>query len=83
MEETKLNARLEVRLYPEQLKQLKDEAKQKNTSVGNLVREAIDQRYQVSKVEKMDAVNQLAKINAPVADWEQMKKEILARESKA
>lgn len=78
----KLTARLEVRLYPEQLEQLKDEAKQKNTSVGNLVREAIDQRYQVSKEEKMQAVNQLAKVNAPVADWEQMKKEIFTRKNK-
>ena len=76
MQDKKLDARLEIRLHPEQLKKLKDEAAEKNTSVGNLVREAIDQHYEVSTEEKLKAVQQMANINAPVTNWEQMKKEI-------
>ena len=72
----KLDARLEIRLYPQQLQKLKEEAAQKRTSVGNIVREAIDQRYQVSTEDKLKAVQKLAAINAPVTDWEQMKREI-------
>jgi len=58
------------------LKKLKDEAAAKNTSVGDLVREAIDQRYKVSRHDKLRAVEQMANINAPVTNWQQMKKEI-------
>jgi uncharacterized protein (DUF1778 family) len=76
MQDKKLDARLEIRLHPEQLQKLKDEAAAKNTSVGNLVREAIDQHYQVSREDKLKAVQQMAQINAPVTNWEQMKKEI-------
>ena len=76
MRDKKLAARLEIRLHPEQLQNLKAEAAAKNTSVGNLVREAIAQRYAVSRDEKLKAVQQMANINAPVADWKQMKKEI-------
>ncbi len=76
MRDEKLNERLEIRLYPEQLKKLKEEAAAKNTSVGELVREAIDKRYEVSRDDRLKAVQQMAGINAPVADWEQMKKEI-------
>jgi uncharacterized protein (DUF1778 family) len=76
MQDKKLDARLEIRLHPEQLQKLKDEAAAKNTSVGNLVREAIDQHYQVSREDKLKTVQQMAQINAPVTNWEQMKKEI-------
>ncbi len=78
MRDKKLDARLEIRLYPEQLKKLKDEAAAKNTSIGELVREAIDERYEVSCEDKLKAVQQMANINAPVTNWEQMKKEIEA-----
>lgn len=76
MRDKKLEARLEIRLHPEQLQKLKDEAAAKNISVGNIVREAIAQRYAVSRDEKLKAVQQMAEINAPVTDWKQMKKEI-------
>ena len=69
LQDKKLDARLEIRLHPEQLKKLKDEAA--GTSVGNLVREAIDQHYEVSREEKLKAVQQMANINAPVTNWEQ------------
>lgn len=78
MRNKKLDARLEIRLDPEQLNRLKKEAAAKNTSVGELVREAIEQRYTVSRDDKLKAVQEMANINAPVSNWEQMKKEIEA-----
>ncbi len=74
----KKSARLEIRLYPEQLKKLKDEAAANSISVGELVREAIDQRYAVSRDERLKAVEKMAGLDAPVTVWEQMKKEIEA-----
>jgi len=71
-----LHARLEIRLDPEYLAKLKAEAKEKNTSVGSLVRESIENRYQITNEDRIKAVEKMATINAPVADWEQMKKEI-------
>lgn len=72
----KLEARLEIRVYPKQLKKLREEAKNKGTSIGNIIREAIDQRYQVSGEDKLKAVQKMAGINGPVSDWDQMKHEI-------
>lgn len=76
MVEKKLNARLEVRLRAEQLEKLQKEAQEKNISLGSLVREAIDFRYQATMANKLRAVEELAKMSAPVSSWEQMKREI-------
>ena len=73
---SKLDKRLEIRLYPEQLQKLKEEAEAKNTSVGELVREAIEHRYEVSVKDKLEALQMMSSINAPVSAWEEMKKEI-------
>jgi len=78
MEDQKLKARLEIRLQPEQLRKLKEEAAKKNSSVGSIVREAIDNHYKVSTKDKLAAVKKLSGLHAPVKDWEDMKKEIEA-----
>jgi len=76
--ENRLDARLEIRLLPEKLQILKDEAARKNTSVGCIVREAIDSYCAVSTEEKLAAVRKLAELKAPVTAWDKMKKEIVA-----
>ncbi len=78
MGEKKLGARLEIRLHPDQLEKLKKEAAEKKKSVGSIVREVIELRYEVSEEDRLKAVQQISGLNAPVADWEQMKKEIEA-----
>ena len=78
MSDKRLQARLEIRLHPEKLQMLKDEAAKKNTSVGGIVREAIDSYCAVSAEQKLDAVKKLAEIKAPAATWNKMKKEIEA-----
>jgi uncharacterized protein (DUF1778 family) len=82
MRDKKLEARLEVRLDPDQLDKLKKEAAEKNISVGSLVREAIDLRYTISREDKLRAVQQLADLDAPVTKWEVIKKEIAAEYKK-
>ncbi len=78
MSEKRLDARLEIRLLPEKLQMLKDEAARKNTSVGSIVREAIDSYCAVSAEEKLAAVRKLSELKAPVNAWDKMKKEIEA-----
>lgn len=78
MPENRLEARLEIRLLPEKLQMLKDEAARKKTSVGGIVREAIDSYCAVSPEEKLAAVRKLAGLKAPVTDWDKMKQEIAA-----
>ncbi len=78
MADNRLDARLEIRLLPEKLQMLKDEAAKKNTSVGGIVREAIDSYCAVSAEEKLAAVKKLAELKAPVTTWDEMKKEIEA-----
>ncbi len=76
MDQHKLEARLEIRLASEQLKKLKEEAKARDTSVGSLVREAIDLRYDVTVDQKLEAIKKLAAMEAPVSSWDEMKNEI-------
>ena len=78
MQEDRLDARLEIRLHPEKLLMLKEEAAKKKISVGSMVREAIDSYCAVSAAERLAAVNKLAALSAPVTDWDKMKKEIEA-----
>jgi hypothetical protein len=78
MTDKNLEARLEIRLSASQLQKLKDEAKRKNTSVGELVREAIGRQYEISVEEKLNALKKMAEMQEPVSDWETLKKEIEA-----
>ncbi len=78
MPEKRLESRLEIRLQPEKLQMLKDEAARKNTSVGGIVREAIESYCAVSAEEKLEAVRKLAELKAPAANWDDMKREIEA-----
>lgn len=74
-----LNKRVEIRIDEERLKILEEEARRRHKSVSNLVREAIDAKYQVREsriAKKLKAVEELARINAPAPLWEQVEEEI-------
>jgi predicted transcriptional regulator len=71
-----LTKRVQVLLDPFQYQRLDEIARQRNRSVGALIREAIDQVYLQSAVdERLEAVRALAAMQLPVADWEQMEQE--------
>jgi hypothetical protein len=67
---------LEVQLPPRTLQLLRQEAERREMSVADLVREAIDLLLAQDKQARMQAAEALCQVEAPVADWEQMKREI-------
>jgi len=71
-----LTKRVQVLLDPFQYQRLDELARQRNRSMGALIREAIDHVYLQSAVEeRLGAVRALAAMELPVADWEQMERE--------
>ena len=71
-----LTKRVQVLLDPFQYQRLDEIARQRNRSVGALIREAIDRVYlQNGMAERLEAVRALAAMQLPVAGWEQMERE--------
>ncbi len=68
--------RLEIRVSKEVAQQLREEARQRQVSVSELVREAIDFLLVHDKEARRRAAEALFQIEAPVADWPEMEKEI-------
>ena len=66
-------------LFPEEeYHRLQEEAASRSCSVGHLVREAVTKVYQTRpKRMRQEAARRLVKMDLPVADWEQMEKEIV------
>ena len=67
---------LEVRLPPQTLQLLRQEAERREIPVAELVREAIDLLLAQDKQARMQAAEALCQVEAPIADWGQMKREI-------
>jgi hypothetical protein len=71
-----LTKRVQVLLDPFQYQRLDEIARQRNRSVGALIREAIDQVYlQDAAAERVASVRALAAMELQAADWEQMERE--------
>ncbi|MCX6044358.1 MAG: hypothetical protein NT075_04545 [Chloroflexi bacterium] len=79
---TTLTKRVQV-LFPEPLWQnLLYQAQLRNRSVGALIREAVEQVYFVDETQKTARsriIDEIAAMELPVADWEQMERESTAR----
>jgi hypothetical protein len=71
-----LTERLEVRLPPDTIRLLRDEARHQNVSVAQIVRQAIEDFLNENRRSRLQAAQELFQVGAPVADWEQMKREI-------
>lgn len=71
-----LTERLEIRLPAHTLHLLRREAKRRGVSVARLVREAIDRLQAEDRHAKVQAAEALFRVDAPVADWAEMKREI-------
>jgi predicted DNA-binding protein len=68
--------RIQVLVAPDQLERLRAVARRQGRSVGALVREAVETTYFGNDGEqRLAAVERLAEMTLPVADWEQMERE--------
>lgn len=73
-----LETKATILFEPAQYQELKRLAKAQGKAVGELVREAVAEKYHLADhSERLAAVERLASMRAPVADWEQMEEEIL------
>jgi hypothetical protein len=71
-----LSARVQVLFDPAQVARLQAIAESQGRSVGALIREAVDRAYlEGDRASRLSAVEQMARLNLPVADWEQMERE--------
>lgn len=70
--------RLEIRLAPETMRLLRQEARRRGISVSQLVREAIELLLIQERQARMQAAEALFRVEAPVAAWPDMKQEIEA-----
>lgn len=74
-----LTKRVQVLFNPEQLKELKKRARARQESVGELIREAVEEKYlsKTLREEKVAASKRIAAMELPVSDWEEMEREIV------
>ncbi len=73
-----LSARMQLLLTEEQRGRLRRRAREEGVSVGALVRQAVDAYLAgpVPPATRTDALRRLYALEAPVADWDNMKAEI-------
>ena len=69
--------RTQVLLSPGQVEKLKRIAARQGSSVGAVIRDAIDEYVDPGGNSRQRAVDSMLAMNAPVDDWEVMKDEIL------
>jgi hypothetical protein len=69
--------RTQVLLSPAQVDKLKRIAARRGSSVGAVIREAIDGYVDPGANARQRAVDSMLTLNAPVDDWEVMKAEIM------
>jgi hypothetical protein len=73
--------RLQILFPPTLLDRLQVLARERRTSVSDLIRTAVEQVYfpdRPSAINPLDAVRRLAAMDLPVSDWEQMEAESVA-----
>ncbi len=71
-----LTERLEIRVSHRTLRLVREEARTRGVSVGQLIREAIDREVDDGMADRLRAAEALFAIAAPVGDWPQMEREI-------
>ena len=68
--------RAQILMEPEEYAQLERLAKEKGTSVAELIRRAVRERYLTSVTNKRALVSKIAGLALEVDDWETMKDQI-------
>ncbi len=72
-----LKKRVEILFEPDKYSYLEDIARRRKTSVGKLIREAVEKTYLDADMEKrLEAVERLISANLDLGDWEDIKKDL-------
>ena len=75
----RLDKKTTVLFPPELYRRLEEVGKAKRISVGELIRRAVKQQYNISETpNRLEAVDRLSKIETPVSGWEKIEDEIRA-----
>ena len=74
---SKYNKRTQVLLSEEQYERIAREARARGESMGSLIREAVDRAYDDDRERKLKLVKEIAAMNLPVSDWDEMEEEII------
>jgi hypothetical protein len=69
--------RTQVLLSKDQVTRLKRTARREHKSLGAVIREAVDAYTAQTSDRRLAAIQRLVAMEAPVADWDVMKEEIL------
>ena len=67
---------MEIRVEPQQLEKLKADARRRKIPIGEIIREVIDQKYAVTREEKIKEAQKMFKLELPIKNWDEMKREI-------
>ncbi len=67
---------MEIRVKPQQLEKLKADARRRKIPIGEIIREVIDQKYAVTREEKIKEAQKMFKLELPIKNWDEMKREI-------
>jgi uncharacterized protein (DUF1778 family) len=71
-----LTERLEIRLSRSTYRLLREEAHRRGVPVADLVRQGIDLLLREDRLRRLAAADALFELQAPVANWETMKRQI-------
>lgn len=71
-----LKERLEIRLDAETMRMLREEARRRGVSLGQLIRHSINWLLREERDSRLRAADELCETQAPAPDWEIMKREI-------
>ena len=66
----------QVLLEPEEYATLEELARQRGTTLSDLIREAVRERYILLKASREKAVEEIFRLQIPVADWTSFEDEI-------
>jgi len=73
----KYSKRLEIRIDNKRLAMLQRKARETKKSIAELIRDAIDKQYRWATISrKLHAMEKLKNISLPLANWQDIKKEI-------
>lgn len=69
--------RMQILVSLDQYHALREAAARRHISMGEIIREVLSKELELPSVEKrLAAVERMARMNEPVSDWPQMKREI-------